>query len=237
MIFRENITIESCDVDMRGVLRPTALMAYLEDVGSAEMAAFPPSNDDLRARNMGFITSRLVIRIHEELREGSEITLETWATDSRGLSFNRCYRVMYGNKVAVEVYSVWALLDFAEQKLMRLTDLEPIGGEPEPPLTLDIPLRVRIPAIAEMEKVADRPVYYSDCDLNGHFNNTKYLNMLCDFVPNIAKRTLRGINISYVNEAPFGDVLTVYAKEDGDTVYFRTVRSDGKTNCEAVLYL
>lgn len=237
MIFREKITIQSRDVDMRGVLRPTALMAYLEDVGAAEMAAFPPSNDDLRARGMGFITGRLVIRIHAELREGMEVTLETWATDSRGLSFNRCYRVMCGDTVMAEVYSVWALLHFAEQKLMRLTDLEPIGGEPEPPLTLDIPLRVHIPAIGEMEKVADRPVYYSDCDLNGHFNNTKYLNMLCDFVPGIEKRTLRGMNISYVNEAPLGDTLTVYAKEDGDAVYFRTLRSDGKSNCEAVLYL
>lgn len=237
MIFRENITIHSRDVDMRGVLRPTALMAYLEDVGSAEMAAFPPSNDDLRARGMGFITSRLVIRIHEELREGMEVTLETWATDSRGLSFNRCYRVMHDGKVAAEIYSVWALLNFVEGRLMRLTDLEPIGGEPEPPLVLDIPLRVRIPAIEEMEKIADRPVYYSDCDLNGHFNNTKYLNMLCDFVSDIDKLPLRGINISYVNEAPFGDTLAVYTKADDGAVYFRTVRSDGKTNCEAVLYL
>jgi len=237
MIFRETITIQSRDVDMRGVLRPTSLMAYLEDVGAAEMEAYPPSNDDLRARGIGFITSRLVIRIHEELREGMEVTLQTWATDSRGLSFNRCYRVMHDGKAAVEVYSVWALLHFAQQRLLRLTDIEPVGGEPEPPLTLDIPLRTRIPAAEEMEKVADRPVYYSDTDLNGHFNNTKYLNMLCDFVPGIDKKTLRGINISYVNEAPFGDTLTVLRKDEGDTVYFKTVRSDGKTNCEAILYL
>ena len=221
---------------MRGVLRPTSLMAYLEDVGGAEMEAYPPSNDDLRVRGMGFITSRLVIRIHEELREGMEVTLETWATDSRGLSFNRCYRVMHDGKAAVEVYSVWALLNFVEQKLMRLTDIEAVGGAPEPPLAPDIPLRVRIPSVEEMEKVADRPVYYSDSDLNGHFNNTKYLNMLCDFVPDIDKKVLRGINISYVNEARFGETLAVYAKADGDAVYIRTMSSDGKTNCEAVLY-
>lgn len=221
---------------MRGVLRPTSLLAYLEDVGGAEMEAYPPSNDDLRARNMGFIASRIVIRIHKELREGMEVTLETWATDSRGLSFNRCYRVMHDGEVAVEVYSVWALLNFAEHKLLRITDLEPVGGEPEPPLTLDIPLRTRMPSAEELTEVAKRPVYYSDTDLNGHFNNTKYLNMLCDFVPGIDKKPLRGINISYVNEAPFGDTLTVFAKVDGDTVYFKTLRSDGKINCEAVLY-
>lgn len=221
---------------MRGVLRPTSLLAYLEDVGGAEMEAFPPSNDDLRARNMGFIASRIVIRIHKELREGMTVTLETWATDSRGLSFNRCYRMMHDGEAAVEVYSVWALLNFAEHKLLRITDIEAVGGEPEPPLTLDIPLRTRMPAAEELTEVAKRPVYYSDTDLNGHFNNTKYLNMLCDFVPDIDKRPLRGINISYVNEAPFGDILTVLRKDDGDAVYFKTLRSDGKINCEAVLY-
>lgn len=221
---------------MHGVLRPTALMAYLEDVGAAEMEAYPPSNDDLRARGIAFITGRLAIRIHAELREGMQVTLETFATDSRGLSFNRCYRVMHGDTVAVEVYSVWALLRFADRTLLRVTDLEPVGGPPEPPLSLDIPLRMRIPRTEEMQMVASRPVYYSDTDINGHFNNTKYLNMLCDFVPGIDKKTLRGINISYVNEAPFGDTLSVYAKEEDGKVYFRTLRSDGKTNCEAVLY-
>ena len=236
MIFRQTVTIASRDVDMRGVLRPTALMAYLEDVGAAEMAAYPPSNEDLRARGIAFITSRLVIRIHAELREGMQVTLETFSTDSRGLSFNRCYRVLHGETVAAEVYSVWALLRFADRTLLRVSDLEPVGGPPEPPLSLDIPLRMRIPKTEEMQSVASRPVYYSDTDVNGHFNNTKYLNMLCDFVPSIDQRVLRGINVSYVNEAPLGDTLSVYAKEEGDTVYFRTLRSDGKTNCEAILY-
>ena len=229
--------VESRDTDMYGILRPTALMAYLEDAGAAEMAAFPPSNADLRARGMGFVTSRLVIRIHGEIREGMELTLETWATDSRGLSFNRCYRVLCGEAVMAEVYSVWALLHFGEGRLMRVSELEPIGGEPEPPLALDLPMRVRIPALGEMERVAERPVYYSDTDRNGHFNNTKYLNMLCDFLPDFDGRTLRGIHISYVNEAPLADTLAVYTARAEDTVYFRTLRSDGKTNCEAVLYL
>ena len=236
MKFTETVQIYNYDVDMRGALRPTALLAKLEEVGSHQMLAYPPSNDDLRARGMGFILSRAVLRIYTELREGDTAVAETFATDSRGLSFNRCYRLLKDEKSVAEVYTVWALLNFKEQRLVRVGEEGHIGGEPDPALTLDIPLRVRMPAAEDFVEIAKRKVYYSDTDANGHMNNTKYLNMLCDFVPEIEKKTLRGINISYVAEAPLGDTLTVLGRADGDTYYFKTVRSDGKINCEAVLY-
>ena len=236
MKFTEIVKIDNYDVDMHSVLRPTSLLAKLEEVGSHQMMAYPPSNDDLRAKGMGFILSRVVMRIYKTLRDGDTAEAQTWATDSRGLSFNRCYRMMQNGEVAAEVYTVWALLNFEEHRLLRVSELENVGGEPDPPFALDLPLRVRMPSAEEYTKVAKRRIYYSDTDINGHMNNTKYLNMLCDFVPEIEKKTLRGINISYVAEAPLGDELTVLCKEDGDTYYFKTVRSDGKTNCEAVLY-
>ncbi len=236
MKFTETVKLESYDVDMHGVLRPTMLLAKLEEAGSHQMLAYPPSNDDLRAQGMGFILSRVVMRIYMELHEGDTVQAQTFATDSRGLSFNRCYRMLRNGEVAAEAYTVWALLHFAEHRLMRVNEVCAIGGEPDAPLTLDLPLRVRMPAGEAYTEVAKRKIYYSDTDMNGHMNNTKYLNMLCDFVPSIEKKSLRGINISYVTEAPLGDELTVFCKADGDTYYFKTVRSDDKINCEAVLY-
>lgn len=111
-----------------------------------------------------------------------------------------------------------------------------IGGEPDAPHEMEIPLRVRMPKAEEFSEVAKRKVFYSDTDVNGHMNNTKYLNMLCDYVPDIAKKKLCGINVSYVSEAPMGDELTVLMSEVDGVYYFKTLRSDGKTNCEAVLY-
>jgi len=236
MKYTEKIEINSYDVDMHGIARPTQLLAKLEEVGSHHMEEFPPSNDDLRKEGKGFILSRLVMAIRKEIREG-EALCETWATDSRGPSFNRCYTLKMGDECAVEVYTVWALLDINEKKLIRVEDYPTrIGGETDPPIEMPLPLRVRIPKNEEMTEVAKRVVYYSDTDLNGHMNNTKYLNMLCDFVPDFSNKILKGINISYVAEAPLGDELTLFSNVDGNIAYFRTVRSDGKTNCEAALY-
>ena len=236
MKFTETIRIDNYDVDMHGIARPTSLLAKLEEVGSHQMLAYPPNNDDLRGRGMGFILSRVVLRVHTALCDGDTVEAQTWATDSRGLAFNRCYRILRDGEAAVEVYTVWALLNFKEHRLVRVGEEGHIGGEPDPALTMDLPLRVRMPAAEEYAEIGKRKVYYSDTDVNGHMNNTKYLNMLCDFVPEIEKKTLKGMNISYVTEAPLGEELTVLCKADGDTYYFKTIRTDGKINCEAVLY-
>ena len=50
MIYSDKTNVFGQDVDLNGHLRPSALLAKMEDAGSRQMAAFPPSNDDLRAR-------------------------------------------------------------------------------------------------------------------------------------------------------------------------------------------
>ncbi len=237
MIFSESIKIASYDVDMNGIMRPTALAAVLEEVGAHEMEKYPPSNGDLRREGRGFILSRMVVSILKDIREGDAVC-ESWATDSRGLSFNRCYRLVINGESAAEIYTSWALVDFNEKRPIRVESCDRIiGGEPSPAFELKLPLRPRMPKAEEFCEVAKRKVYYSDTDLNGHMNNTKYLNMFCDFVPDIENKPLKGINISYITEAPLGETLTVLCKEEDGVYYFKTLRSDGKVNCEAALYI
>ena len=151
------------------------------------------------------------------------------------MTHNRCYRLNVNGETAAEVFSSWALVRLADRSLVRVGEVQHTF-EIEPPLELDLPLRVRMPQSDEFKLVGKRPVYFSDADVNGHMNNTKYLSMLSDFVPGIERRALRGINISYMTEAPYGDELSVFCKAEGNNFYFKTLRRDGKINCEAVLY-
>lgn len=220
---------------MNGMLRPASLLAMLEDAGTRHMAAYPPSNDDLRHMGMVFIVSRIVMRIYQDVPNGAEAEAITWGSDSRGVTHNRCYRLNVNGETAAEVFSSWALVRLADRSLVRVGEVQHTF-EIEPPLELDLPLRVRMPQSDEFKLVGKRPVYFSDADVNGHMNNTKYLSMLSDFVPGIERRALRGINISYMTEAPYGDELSVFCKAEGNNFYFKTLRRDGKINCEAVLY-
>jgi hypothetical protein len=68
-------------------------------------------------------------------------------------------------------------------------------------------------------------------------NNTVYADMLCGFLDLHGARVSR-FSINYMNEAPYGDGLSVFGRAgDGDVHFFRTLRGDGKTNIEASVQL
>lgn len=235
MIYSDKTAVFGQDVDLNGYLRPSVLLAKMEDAGSRQMEACPPSNDDLRAEGMAFIISRLLLRIDRPLREGETADARSFATDSRGVSHNRCYRMFSGAECVAEAYTVWALLNFRTHKLVRVGETAPLGGAPEPPIDVGIPAREPFPPAEAFCKVGVREVYFSDADRNGHLNNTKYLNWLCDFVPGIAKKTLSTANVSFISEAPLGEVLTVLRAEADGRYFFKLQRADGKLCCEAIL--
>ena len=86
--------------------------------------------------------------------------------------------------------------------------------------------RCRWRAIVETS-IGKRKIVYSDLDYNMHMNNTKYPDMLVDFLPTPERVRVTGMSLAYYQEAHFGDTVTVYCADAGDGVYyFRTVKGD-----------
>ena len=67
-------------------------------------------------------------------------------------------------------------------------------------------------------------------------NNTKYPDLYCNSI-DMRRRWVSGISISFLNEAPIGETLDVYLAEESGYLFFKTIRSDGKTNTEAFMKL
>ncbi|MBQ9428561.1 MAG: hypothetical protein IJU41_03330 [Clostridia bacterium] len=237
MIFSDRSKIYGMDVDMNGFLRPSVLLAKMEDAGGRQMEAFPPTNDDLRAQDLAYVLSRVVLRIYTDVPEGVEAEAQTFAgSDSRGLSYMRYYRMLAGGETVAEAVSTWALLNFKENKLLRVGQVNAFGAELDTPFSIDLPMRFAMPSAEDFCEVGRRGVMMSDCDRNRHLNNTKYLAVFCDYTPGIEERRLRGANISFVAQAPYQSELTVFRADDGDKVYFKLLLPDGKLCAEAALY-
>ena len=92
------------------------------------------------------------------------------------------------------------------------------------------------PYDGEYEDAGEHFVGYSDTDLNRHMNNTRYIDMLCDFVPNIEERRVAALQIHYRNEAPMHETIRVTRAVSGNTVYFQTFCRD-RINIEAAIRL
>ena len=229
------------DTDASGVLRPSAVLVYMQETANHQCRAFGMDLDILhRERGLGFLLSRIQMRLYAPIYAYEDIEVRTWCPDSRGLSFNRCFAIFRGEEKLAEALSVWALMDLNTRKLVRTTDFDgefPTGDMPD---EATLPTRVRIPSATVMEEVGVRRIAYSDLDYNNHMNNTKYPDMVCDFLPAMAGKRVTSMALSYLREAAYGDMLTVSratVEGDSNAWLLRTARPDGTVCLEASVSL
>ena len=234
MIFSEKYTTTWHDTDAFRRVRPSQMLVYMQEVSNHHMSACGMSLDDLRdKRGLAFILSKIRMEIFAPLYAFEEIEVQTWTCPSRGFVIRRFYRIMRGEDVIAVADTVWALVNTQSRELMRLEECGEYDFSDEEPLELELPPRFRLPSGAEPTSVGQRRIVYSDLDYNMHMNNTKYPDMLCDYINIEDTGKIRGLVLSYLHEAAYGDVLDVRMYRHEKNAYFRTVNSDGQTCLEA----
>lgn len=224
------------DTDPNRVIRPARLLSYMQETANAHLASAGLSLDELRdRRGLAYILSSISACIYEKLYAGDRIEVQTWMSEGHGLRHNRCYRVLRGKETVAEAVSVWALIDLREKRLLK-NEESPYPIEAYAAPKLPIPLRIHLPLTEEMPVVGTRTVSYSDIDYNGHMNNTRYPDLLCDFTPDILSRRITGFALSFLHEATFGHELRIHRAEENGNFLFRALDADGTHCLDAVLY-
>ncbi len=230
--FKSSLTVDIHDVDYNGAAKASSLMRYIQSAAQTQLTENGMSYDNLRKMNRAFILSRIKMEFTDTVRAYEPLVAITFPATSRGYSFLRCYKLERDGVTIGRAVSIWALVDTESKALVRVNDFD-LGLETYDPL--DMPLsRIIVPK--DMHTVGTYTVTYGDTDQNGHMNNTRYPDMYSHFLC-LKNKRIESITISYLNEAPANDVLTVQMGELEGLCYFRTLRSDGKTNTEAEIKL
>ena len=225
------------DTDGGGFMRPSALMVYMQETANVQCREYGMDLNDLHDKEgKGFLLSRMMVKVFAPLHAYEDIEVRTWCIDNRGYNFIRCFSVHRDGETVALAVSHWALVDIHDGKMIRTTDFRrdfPYGEMPDESV---LPRRIRIPAGVEMESVGERRIVYSDLDFNRHMNNTKYPDMICDFLPTMDGKWVSSLSLSYLREAAFGDTLTIHraaVADASDTYLIRTTRPDGAICLEA----
>lgn len=238
MKWTEEFKINSHDTDVSGIVRASLMMRYMQETANLQMWNLKPTYEELYERGMAFVLSKFKMSLYQPVHVHETISVSTWACESKGVSFNRCYQIQRNGVIIAEAVSVWALTGIHERKLYRVTDIETNYGTDEM-LELDLPARFRLPADMNLALVGERTIEYPDIDMNAHMNNTNYPDLLCSYIPHeeMLQSRVIGLAINFVSEAKLGEVLKVYCGQSDDTYYFKTQKSDTVTNIEAEVML
>jgi acyl-ACP thioesterase len=205
----------------------------MQETSNAHLDSTGHNLDRLRDEHaLAFLLSKTRIALYAPLYAHERITVETFTAESRAFGFNRYYRILRGEEVIAAADTTWALIDLNTRQLCK-ADAFDFGFEHEQPIDIGMPPRFRVPHTDELELLGERRIVYSDLDYNMHMNNTRYADMLCDYMPLEDIPKIKGISLSYLHEAAFGDTVKVYAKKTDGRYSFRTLNQNGVTCLEA----
>ena len=227
--------VNSHDEDCLGGIRPSAILRYMQECANLQLYHTGYSYKDLYDSGKAFILSRINASIYADLHPHEKIRAESWLSDCHGVVFNRLYKLFRGDDLVAEAASVWGLIGVEDKKIHRVTEIDTAVHSDDDTVDIDLPRRT-VRRDAEFTLCGERTVYYADCDINGHMNNTVYADMLFSFTPEVKqKKNCRvvSLNISYLSEAPLHEELKIYTAETDGIRCFRTVKSNGQINAEA----
>lgn len=235
MLYTEKYQVRWHDTDATREVKPGEALAYMQETANHQFRTHAVTLDRLRDEHgVGFVLSRVAMDLLSPMHAYEELEVRTATCVGHGLSFPRRFEILREGEVVARAMSQWAMVRVSDRTLLRAEEA-PFSFGDEPEIAVSMPLRFRIPRDLAMEVVGKRRVVYSDLDYNLHMNNTKYPNMVCDFLPEPNALRVTGFSLFYQNEAAFGDELTVERGSDGQgNFYFRT-RREGTVCLEALV--
>ena len=221
--------------DMNGHIKlPDVILLSLQVSGMQSIELGVSDKAILEDYNLVWIITEYDIEVVRLPRFAEEITIETEA-----LSYNRlfCYRrfTIY-DETGQELIHMMATFVLMDRDSRRVHVVEP---EIVAPYQSDFDKKlIRGPKYESLnESISkDYHVRFYDLDMNGHVNNSKYLDWIfevmgADFLTQYIPKK---INLKYVKEVRPGGVITSAVERTG-LESEHEITSDGSTNAQAII--
>ena len=222
--------------DMNGHIKlPDVILLSLQVSGMQSIELGVSDKTILEDYNLVWIITDYDIEVARLPHFAEEITIETEA-----LSYNRlfCYRrfTIYdeAGQELIHMMATFVLMDRDSRKVHAV--------EPEivVPYQSDFDKKlIRGPRYEPLEELVskDYHVRFYDLDMNGHVNNSKYLDWIfevmgADFLTQYIPKK---INLKYVKEVRPGGVITSAVERRSGLETKHEITSDGITNAQAII--
>lgn len=227
--FRYEYQIGDNEVDCFGVLKPSMILFYAQDIAGRHCVDLTLDYDTMAAKRLFWAVIRHRVQITRLPGMGEKLRIETWPMPTTRTAYPRS-TIAYdeaGNECFRSI-SLWILMD-AQTRAMVLPGKSGVevtgllrGCELQAPSSI-------IPK--EMGNVQTRTVRYTDLDINGHMNNCRYPDWVDDLLPSAfhAQHEIREFTLCYMSEVRENENVSLHFDlSDGPVLAVEAVREDGE---------
>lgn len=212
------------NLDESGRLKMSAILYLAQEAAGAHATVLGAGWDELQEKNLFWAVIRTRVEIVTQPRAEKEITLKTWPMPTSRTAYPRCVMgYAQDGTLLFKVVSLWVLMD-VNTRAMVLPGKSGVevngtleGGEPELPRGLPV---------TDQEQVTYKTVEQCHLDINGHMNNTRYMDWVTELAP---QKEVESLELCYFNEGRLNDQMELgyTLSEDTLSVNIHRTRTDG----------
>jgi len=217
-VYEKTHRLLSADVDMARRLRLSRLFSLLQEAAIAHTTLLGMGREKTLDRGLLWIVTLQQVKIDRLPVYDEVVRLLSWPGQTMHLYFPRFCRLEdEAGRPLLTASALWALMDRESRKLVFPEEhgIRIEGDKEEKPLPL--PLAPKPAGAGTWEAFT---VPYSYVDLNGHMNNTRYLDLAEDRMPaELRARPIREIRAEFSGEARLGEAVDLTLERQDDAFF------------------
>ena len=206
-MYHREFEIASTQVNASRQLRLTSLLQILQDVAIDGAEYVGVGTSVTYPRGLLWVISRMQIEVTRMPVYQEKVEVYTYPGKTLGFFYPRHFIIydLKGN-ILIRASSMWALIHQDTRRVEAHNQFPFLEGETHEG---ELPRGEKLAPQDNAPLLEERTIRYSDVDLNGHLNNTKYVEMVEDLTPGEehAKRSLKHVVLNYEREVHEHDVI------------------------------
>lgn len=219
------VRYSECTTDNK--IRLSAIINYFQDCTTDNSEDIGVGHDYLVERHRAWILNswQVELRRRPYVRESIEVT--TWATGFKGVFGPRDFRMCTqdGEELAC-AHSLWVYIDTESGRPVKPTEEEIAVYELGEPIQMEeVSRKIKLPEDAAW--VDTFPVHKYHIDTNHHVNNSKYIELACEALPE--EFEVQKLRVEYKKAAVLGDTIVLKRVVDGQRIVADLCDEDGNT--------
>ena len=222
--YEEKITVKYSEIDQNLVMKPFALLNFLQDIASKNAEDLGFGYSYIHPKNYAWFLIKYRMEFENYPFDVQDLTLKTEPRGYNKLFAFRDFELFKGDELLGRIHSMWSIVDIDSRSMVPITTIIPDS----PKMTLfkkredDLSFS-KISPITNPTIEKEFEVRYNDLDVNGHANNGNYIVWAFEPLSFEFKNShrIKTMDMIYKKEAKFGEKLVsqIEFKDENTTIH------------------
>ena len=180
--YEEHFRLLTRDCDVNGQWRLSAILETMQEAAGAHSYLLGCGRDELLRNHMVWVLSRSELRMERYPRISETVNVSTFPMPTRICFFPRYYIFTdERGEILGKAGTLWLLLDTQTRRMLPPGDVGRMIPDNRD-LTVPMSIPATVGQLQGEEFVKEYKPQYTDLDANGHVNNARYADWMCNML-------------------------------------------------------